>query len=183
MLTCALTFFLQKVTVCSWIPRNPEPPADSWELGTTYEFVCFRMQYIGFGLSELSIWRQVPLVEFRWFSWFKSVVSPLYSFHPFNDSFQLWSISLLYITDIRKSILLFLPESENEPNRTELKLLGSVRVDPNRTRTEFLKIQSNRTEPEPVFQKWSRTEPNSNRLFGNSVEPNRTNFKKTSAYK
>ncbi len=57
------------------------------------------------------------------------------------------------------------PESENEPNRIELKRFGSVWVDPNRTRTAFLKIQSNRTEPEPVFQKWSRTEPNSNRLL------------------
>jgi hypothetical protein len=53
------------------------------------------------------------------------------------------------------------PESENEPNRTELKHFGSNRTDPNsnrhfekgvepnRTRTGFLKVQSNRTELEP----------------------------------
>ena len=38
----------------------------------------------------------------------------------------------------------------------------------------FCKLESNRTEPEPTFQKFSRTEPNSNWLFENSAEPNRT---------
>jgi len=53
-------------------------------------------------------------------------------------------------------------ESENEPNRTELKRFGSVR------------FESIRTELEPTFWKFSRTEPNPNRFFKNEVEPNRT---------
>ena len=36
-----------------------------------------------------------------------------------------------------------------EPNRTELKRFGSVRVEPIRTRTDILKNESNRTELEP----------------------------------
>ncbi len=45
----------------------------------------------------------------------------------------------------------FSSESENEPNRTELKRFGLVRVEPVRTRTDILKNESNRTEPEPAF--------------------------------
>jgi hypothetical protein len=46
-------------------------------------------------------------------------------------------------------------------NRTEPFQFGSVRVDPNRTRTNFLKMKSNRTELEPAFRK--KDEPNRTR--------------------
>jgi hypothetical protein len=51
----------------------------------------------------------------------------------------------------KSQILIYVSESENEPNRTELKRFGSVRVEPIRTRTDILKNESNRTEPEPAF--------------------------------
>jgi hypothetical protein len=72
------------------------------------------------------------------------------------------------------------PEAENEPNWVELVRFGSVRIDPNRTRTDFLQMHSNRTELELIHEKWTRTEPNSNRFSKNEPEPSRTrtNFEK-----
>jgi hypothetical protein len=66
-----------------------------------------------------------------------------------KDSNKNKSFLLLNIIDLIKSTFntASAPESENEPNRTEIKRFGSVRVKPN---------------------------PNPNRLFKNSVEPNRT---------